>query len=266
MSTTPSSTGRAVGGRLALRPLSGRIAAEVIDPLEAILTDDALAAELRAALPPHGVLVLRGAAPTPEQQIALAAVFGEPEPPQPQNPRHPVFDLVCVFDSAGGYKADKWHADETFTEDPVSGAVLSMQVMPPVGGDTMWTNTAAAYDALSGGMKALLETRRARHEISEAVATVHPVIRTHPVTGRRCIYVNDIFTRGIINLPPDESDAILPFLKRHVQRPDFTYRHTWAEGDVVVWDNRSTQHYAINDFEGRRVVHRVGFRAEPFAD
>lgn len=249
---------------LGLRPLSGRIAAEILAPLGAILADDALQADLRAALPERGVLVLRGASPSPEQQIALASIFGEPEPPKEQNPRHPDHDLVCVFDSDGGYKADKWHADETFVENPVSGAVLSMQIMPPVGGDTMWTNTEAAYDALSNGMKALLDNRRARHEINESVATVHPVIRTHPVTGRKSIYVNDIFTRGIVNLPPDESDAILPFLKRHVQRPDFTFRHTWAEGDVVIWDNRCTQHYAINDFEGRRVVHRVGFFAEPF--
>ncbi len=260
MNTTDTTTG------LELRPLSGRLAAEVRTPLSALLADEGLQEQLRAALPEHGVLVMRSASPTPEQQIALASVFGQPEPPQPQNPRHPDHDLICVFDSAGGYKADKWHADETFVDNPVSGAVLSMQVKPPVGGDTMWTNTEAAYDALSNGMKTLLANRRARHEINESVATVHPVIRTHPVTGRKSIYVNDIFTRGIVNLPPDESDAILPFLKRHVHRPDFTYRHTWDEGDVVIWDNRCTQHYAINDFEGRRVVHRVGFFAEPFAD
>ena len=260
MSPSPAETTTLLG----LQPLSGMLAAEVHTPLDAILADAELGAELRRALPDHGVLVLRQASPAPEQQIALAELFGTPEPPQPQNPRHPDHDLVCVFDSAGGYKADKWHADETFVENPVSGAVLSMQIKPAVGGDTMWTNTEAAYDALSNGMKTLLANRRARHEISESVATVHPVIRTHPVTGRKSIYVNDIFTRGIVNLPPDESDAILPFLKRHVQRPEFTYRHTWAEGDVVVWDNRCTQHYALNDFDGRRVVHRVGFFAEPF--
>ena len=93
---------------------------------------------------------------------------------------------------------------------------------------------------------------------------MHPVVQTHPVTGRKSIYVNDIFTRGIVNLPPAESDAILPFLVRHVQRPDFTYRHTWEVGDVVIWDNRRTQHYALFDFDGRRVVHRVEFHAEPF--
>jgi len=255
--TEPAST-------LGLAPLSGLLGSEVSASLDEILADSAKQAALAAALPEHGVLVMRAAAPTPAQQIALAEVFGEPEPPQPQNPRHPDHDLVCVFDSEGGYKADKWHADETFTDNPVSGAVLSMQIKPPAGGDTLWTNTEAAYDALSNGMKTLLDNRRARHEINEAVAAVHPVIRTHPVTGRKSIYVNDIFTRGIVNLPPDESDAILPFLKRHVQRPEFTYRHRWAEGDVVIWDNRRTQHYALNDFEGRRVVHRVGFFAEPF--
>ena len=252
--------------RLGLRPLSGRIAAEVDAPLADLLADARLHDGLRRALVDHGVLVLRAAAPTPKQQTAFAEIFGEPEPPQPQNPRHPDHDLVCVFDSDGGYKADKWHADETFTDNPVTGAVLSMQIKPPVGGDTIWTSTVAAYDALSNGMKTFLENRRARHEITEAVAAIHPVIRTHPVSRRKLIYVNDIFTRGIVNLPPDESDAILPFLKRHVQRPDFTYRHTWVEGDIVIWDNRGTQHYAINDFEGRRMVHRVGFFAEPFAD
>ncbi len=251
---------------LDLTPLTGRIAAEVGAPLDLLLTDESAQAALRDALVEHQVLVLRGAAPSPEQQIALAEVFGTPEPPQPQNPRHPDHDLVCVFDSAGGYKADRWHTDETFTENPVTGAVLAMQIRPPAGGDTIWSSTTAAYDELSNGMKALLENRRGLHQITEEVSTVHPVIRPHPVSGRKCIYVNEIFTRGIVNLPPDESDAILPFLKRHVQRPDFTYRHTWGDGDVVVWDNRSTQHYAVNDFEGRRVVHRVGFFAEPFAD
>jgi taurine dioxygenase len=249
---------------LSLRRLSGMLAAEVGLPLEVVLADETTHDGLRSALQEHGVLVLLGAHPTPEQQIALAEVFGRPQPPAEQNPRHPDHEQICVFDSEGGYKADKWHADETFLDEPVSGAVLTVRTMPEFGGDTLWTNTAAAYDALSNGMKTLLETRRARHEITAAVFAVHPVIRRHPVTGRNVIYVSDIFTRGIINLPPDESDAILPFLKHHVQRPEFTYRHTWAEGDIVIWDNRSTQHYALNDFEGRRVVHRVGFFAEPF--
>lgn len=249
---------------LDVRPLSGRIAGEIQIGLADLLADASLHDDARAALVEYGVLVLRDAHPDAAQHVALAEIFGTPRAPQEQNPRHPDNDLVCVFDSDGGYKADKWHADETFTDDPVSGAVLTMKVNPEVGGDTLWCNTAAAYDALSNGMKTLLDNRRARHEMTESFFAVHPVIRTHPVSGRKSIYVNDIFTRGIVNLPPDESDAVLPFLKRHVQRPDFTYRHSWNEGDIVVWDNRSTQHYALFDFEGRRVVHRVGFMAERF--
>jgi alpha-ketoglutarate-dependent taurine dioxygenase len=249
---------------LDLVPLAGCIAAEVHTPLTDLLADDTTHAPLRDALVEHQVLVLCGASPTPEQHIALAEIFGRPKPPEDQNPRHPDHQDICVFDSDDGYKADKWHADETFTDSPVTGAVLTIRTRPAFGGDTIWANTAAAHDALSNGMKTLLANRRARHEITEAVFAVHPVIRTHPVSGRRLIYVNDTFTRGIVNLPPEESDAILPFLKRHVSRPDFTYRHSWTDGDVVIWDNRSTQHYAINDFQGRRVVHRVGFVAEPF--
>lgn len=249
---------------LGLRPLAGHLAAEVNAPLAEILASDSLQAEMRAALPEHGVLVLREASPTPAQQIALAEIFGEAKPPLGQNPRHPDNDLVCVFDSDEGYKAEKWHTDETFVDHPCTGAVLSMQINPEVGGDTLWTSTEAAYEALSNGMKDLLANRRARHEINEANAAVHPVIQTHPVTGRKLIYVNEIFTRGIVNLPPGESSAILPFLIRHVQQPQFTYRHTWSDGDVVIWDNRGTQHIALPDFRGRRVVHRVEFHAEPF--
>ncbi|MDW3219482.1 MAG: TauD/TfdA family dioxygenase [Acidimicrobiales bacterium] len=251
---------------LQLRRLSGHLAAEVANPLAEVLADPALQDAIRAALPEHGVLVLPAASPTPAQQIALAEVFGEARPPLGQNPRHPDNDLVCVFDSDEGYRAEKWHTDETFVDEPCTGAVLSMQILPEVGGDTLWTSTAAAYDALSNGMKELLSNRRARHEINESHFAVHPVVQTHPVTGRKLIYVNEIFTRGIVNLPPGESSVILPFLIDHVQQPQFTFRHTWAEGDVVIWDNRSTQHIALSDFQGRRVVHRVEFHGEPFAD
>jgi len=250
---------------LRLRPLSGCLAAEVANPLDDVMDSDALKAEIRAALAEHAVLVIRGASPTPEQQIALAEVFGEARPPLGQNPRHPDNALVCVFDSDEGYRAEKWHTDETFVDHPCTGAVLSMQVLPEVGGDTLWTSTTAAYDALSNGMKELLAIRRGRHEINESNFAIHPVIQTHPVTGRKLIYVNEIFTRGIVNLPPNESAAILPFLIGHVQQPRFTYRHTWSDGDVVIWDNRSTQHIALPDFQGRRVVHRVEFHGEPFA-
>lgn len=249
---------------LALTPLTGRHAARIDTPLHELL-DPANHPALRDALVEHKVLVLPAAHPTVEQHMALATVFGAPEPPQPQNPRQPDNEFVCVFDSAEGYKADRWHADETFTDTPSSGAVLTIRVLPEVGGDTLWLDAEAAHDALSNGMRTLLATRRARHEIAPGVAAEHPVIRHHPVSGRPCIYVNETFVRGIVNLPPVESEAILAMLLKHLARPDFTYRHRWEEGDVVIWDNRSTQHIAMADFVGRRVVHRVGFVAEPFA-
>ncbi|MBQ91438.1 MAG: taurine dioxygenase [Acidimicrobiaceae bacterium] len=244
---------------LELRPLSGRIAAEVVDPdLDRLLHDDDARAELDRALLDHQVLVLRGLHPTPEQHIALARAFGEPEPGEEHLESLPDHPDIVVFDSAGGYKADRWHTDVTFRPVIPKAAVLCMRVNPEVGGDTMWANCCAAWDELSNGLKTLLEDRRAYHEITPGIGAVHPVVVTHPETGQRALFVNDIFTRRIVNLPPDESTAILPFLIRHTQRPDFTYRHRWAEGDVVVWDNRVTQHYALFDFEGRRVVHRVG--------
>ena len=164
---------------LALTPLSGHFAARIDTPFDELL-DEASHQALRDALVDHKVLMLPGADPSIEQHIALATAFGDAEPPQPQNPRHEDSDLVCVFDSAEGYKADRWHADETFTDTPSSGAALAM-------------------------------------------------------------------------------------LLKHLARPDFAYRHRREEGDVVIWDNRSTQHIAMADFTGRRVVHRVGFVAEPFA-
>ncbi|MFA9564181.1 MAG: TauD/TfdA dioxygenase family protein [Acidimicrobiales bacterium] len=253
MSQTTTSAG------FTIEPASGLIGATLHGfDLEHVLTDAELQAELRAALLEHLVLVLPQPDPTPEQHVALARVFGTPEPPEDYNPAHPDHPELCVFDSSGGYKADKWHADVTWKEVIPDAALLCMRVNPPAGGDTLWSNCSAAYDGLSNGMKQLLENRRAIHEISPEHQTEHPVVVTHPETGKKLLFVNEVFTRNIVNLPPDESAAILPFLLQHVHRPEYTYRHRWSEGDVVIWDNRATQHYAVFDFEGRRVVHRVG--------
>jgi taurine dioxygenase len=249
---------------LGVKALSGHIGAEVDADLEDLLARPELQKQLRAAFLEHLVLVFPEANPTQEQHIALAALIGDPEPPEDFNPAHPDYPQICVFDSAGGYKADKWHADVTFKSVIPVGAALCMRQAPSHGGDTIWSNCAAAYDALSGGMKSLLERRRAIHEIApdSEFRTEHPVVVTHPETGKKVLFVNDTFTRHIVNLPLEESRAVLPFLTRHIARPDFTYRHTWTEGDVVMWDNRTTQHYAINDFTGRRIVERVQIRGE----
>jgi alpha-ketoglutarate-dependent taurine dioxygenase len=188
---------------LGLEPLSGLIGARVDVDLARLLAEPDLQDELRAAFLEHLVLVLPEADPTHEQHLALAQIFGEPEPPEDYNPAHPDHPDICVFDSAGGYTADKWHSDVTW----------------------------------------------------KGVIPIGAVLRTE--TGRKLLFVNDTFTRHIVNLPLEESRAVLPFLIRHVARPEFTYRHTWSDGDVVIWDNRATQHYALNDYEERRIVERV---------
>lgn len=255
----------ATGTRLDLTPVSRLIGAEVTTDLEAILADAGLQTQLRAALAEHLVLVLPAAHPTPEQHVAFGRVFGDLQPCESYNVAHPDSDLITVFDSEGGYKADRWHSDASWRDLVPRGASLCMRQKPSVGGDTAFANCYAAYDALSGGMKKLLAGRRARHEISPGNGTEHPVVIAHPDTGRPVLFVNDIFTRTITNLPPDEGAAILPFLVQHVSTPEFTYRHRWQEGDLVVWDNWAAQHYGVFDFDERRIVDRVAFVGEPLA-
>lgn len=257
--TTATTTG------LDVTRASGRIGAEVHTPVEAILADEALQDEIRAALAEHLALVLPRAHPTPEQHLTFGRIFGDVHPCESYNRPHPDTNEITVFDSDGGYKADKWHCDASWRVEVPRGASLCMRLCPSVGGDTMFANCYAAYDALSNGMKRLLGGRRALHEIAEEAGNEHPVVIEHPVTGKPVLFVNHVFTRRITNLPPDEADAILPFLMRHVSRPEFTYRHRWQEGDLVVWDNWATQHYALFDYDERRVIDRVAFTGEPLA-
>jgi taurine dioxygenase len=249
--------------RLDVSPTSALIGAEVHTDIAEILADPGLQDELRAALWAHQVLAVPEANPTPAEHVALGRLFGEIQPCESYNVAHPDSDEITVFDSEGGYKADQWHCDATWREVVPRGAALCMRQRPSVGGDTVFANCVAAYDALSNGMKGLIDGRRAQHEISPGSGTEHPVVIEHPVTGDPVLFVNAIFTRSITNLPPDEGDAVLPFLLRHVARPEFTYRHRWQEGDVVVWDNWATQHYALFDYSERRVIDRVAFVGQP---
>ena len=199
--------------------------------------------------------------------VILAGGLGTLEGPHPvysPDPNSPL--AVVAHDKEHPPDGAEWHTDCSWSSKPPAFSVLWPKILPDNGGgDTLWLDAEAAHDALSNGMRTLLANRRARHEIAPGVAAEHPVIRHHPVSGRPCLFVNETFVRGIVNLPPIESEAILAMLLKHLARPDFAYRHRWEEGDVVIWDNRSTQHIAMADFTGRRVVHRVGFVAEPFA-
>jgi taurine dioxygenase len=186
---------------------------------------------------------------------------------------------ITVIDSAKGDRADSWHADETFLEHPPLVNLLHGKQIPEAGGDTAFMSAACAYDALSEKFKTLLEGLTAIHDyghlyelgwraglplgpavgeaLSKGLIHEHPVVRVHPVTGRRWLTVNSTYTRFIQGVEPLEAQMLLDFLLRHMLKPEFQFRHHWREGDLLLWDQQAVQHYAVNDFEGRRVVHRI---------
>jgi taurine dioxygenase len=174
-----------------------------------------------------------------------------------------------------------WHSDMTFQQEPALGSILYAREVPPRGGDTMWANMYLAYEALSDGMKALLDGLVAIHTAEDiygaggvytnertAMQTMaaeqasgraeHPVVRTHPETGRKLLFVNEAFTTKFKGMTRAESQPLLDFLCRHATSAPFVYRHRWSANEVGFWDNRCTQHFALNDYHGhRRVMHRV---------
>ncbi|BCL74607.1 taurine dioxygenase [Jeongeupia sp. HS-3] len=267
---------------LAITPLSPAIGAIVSGlSLAAPLSDEHRTA-LNDALLRHQLLFFRDQALTPEQQRDFARQFGDLHihPIYPNVPETPQI-LVLDTDANNLPDNDNWHTDVTFIPTPPLGAVLAAKQLPPTGGDTLWASGTAAYDALSPQLQALLSGLTATHDFAKsfpasrhAISAAgrarweatraknpplsHPVIRTHPVTGRRAIFVNEGFTLRINELPERESRALLDFLYAHVARPEFTVRWRWQVNDVAFWDNRVTQHYAIADYlPARRVMHRA---------
>ena len=241
--------------------------------------DPATVDGLTKALLDHQVLVVPARGMTPEQHETLGRALGEVEvhaffPNLGEGREH-----VSVLDSAQGNTASMWHTDESFLPHPPMATLTHAMVLPQVGGDTLFASTTAAYDALSPNMKRYLEGLEAVHDLSrttelrlrfdhaeprqyaEAIAADrrfrHPVVRPHPDTGALGLFVNPTYTRHIVGLPPDEGDALLQFLFRHSVKEGFTYRHRWDDGDLLIWDNRSTMHVVLNDFQGHRLMHRV---------
>ena len=168
-----------------------------------------------------------------------------------------IFELRA---SAGGV-ADEWHTDLTFQDSPSILSILHMITCPEVGGDTMWTSLIAAYEALSEPMKHLCDGLSALHDAlphnHPEQTAIHPVVRVHPISGKKALYVSEHFTRRIVELNAGESNALLSFLTRWVSSPQFTVRYNWAPGTIAIWDNRCTQHFVLNDFQGERIIQRV---------
>lgn len=247
---------------------------ELARPLDAATVD-----ALRAALLEHLVLLFREQPMTPEQQIALARAFGEIQRP-PVKTHHGDNPDLNVLDqtSPRGEGADSWHADHTYTARPAMGSILRAVRVPPVGGDTLFASMYAAYDALSEPMQRMLCGLTAEHDITRSATrgiraghletdlraiqqrlppVTHPVVRTHPETGRKALFVNRNSTVRICELAEAESAALLHLLFDHVHLPEFQVRWRWAEDSVAFLDNRCTQHYAVADYAERRILHRV---------
>ncbi len=245
-------------------------------------------AAFEAALIEHKVLVLREQDLTTAQHVAMSRMFGELEvhPMRPQGE----FPEVLVLDNHKDnpvLSTDVWHSDTTFRRNPTKYTILRCQIMPELGGDTLWADMEAAYSGLSDPFKRTIDGLRAVHDFqnfrvlfkntAEDQARLrkmeelfpspsHPVVRTHPVSGRRSIYVNPQFTLRIEGLEAAESRALLDVLFAQAQVPEYQLRLRWAPGTIVFWDNRSTQHYAANDYypERRRMERTAVVGDVPF--
>lgn len=253
-------------------PLSGSLGAEIrgIDLAQAGPADADAILKLIAE---HLVLFFPGQHLTPDEHIAFGRLFGKLEghPNLVFDPERPEFFELRAKNGAGAV-ADEWHSDLTCQAEPSVYAILHMRQCPPVGGDTLWANMYKAWDELSPPLQDLCESLSALHDAGphycpERMA-IHPVVRVHPVTGRKSLFVNEHFTRRIVELSYEESAVLLGYLTRHATRDRFSVRYRWTEGTIAMWDNRCTQHHVLNDFEGERVIQRVtvmGDRPEPAA-
>ena len=248
------------------------------------LADPLSEAQLKAiygALIDHKVIFLPGQSLSAESQLKFAETFGEIDKPHVVYPHVDGFQEVTLLE----YDADRppdtnaWHTDLTFYPNPPFASILHARVIPEIGGDTIWASMYAAWEALSAPMKMELENLEAIHDpgtfrnqflgqdknlvclnnaLKNAGSALHPVIQVHPVTGRKFLYVNQSFTNQIYGYSTTDSDRLLQYLYNHINQPEFQVRHRWTEGDVAMWDNRVTQHYAVADYVPQyRRMHRV---------
>lgn len=245
---------------LDVRPVSGALGAEIGGLDLEQLTDGGFEA-LHATLIEHHVIFLPDQRLSPDGHVALARRFGEIEihPFIPKlDDAHPE---VVVLDGDHGARADVWHTDVTWSEHPPMASILHMVVCPTRGGDTMFMNQHLVYESLSAPMRDLVDGLTAVHTAAvfghPEQAIEHPVVRVHPETRRRSLYVNRQFTSHIPQLRRAESDVLLAHLYSFSEQPQFQCRYRWAPGTVGIWDNRCTQHYAVNDYDEPRLIYRV---------
>lgn len=271
---------------LDLRPLSGALGAE-IRGVDLADMDDTTGAAVQKAFVDHHVLVFRDQELTPEQQMDFGRLFGELDvhPFVEMNQTHgEILDVVTEPDDFLNFGGG-WHTDLTFLDEPDLGSILYAIDVPDAGGDTLFANQHLAYEMLSDTMKEILGGLEAVHSaapqygeggtstLSKSMETkdsemsyktvVHPVIRTHPESGEKALYVNGAFTTGIVGMHANESRNLIQFLLKHATQERLTCRVRWEPGTLTMWDNRSVQHYALHDYAGqRRHMRRVTVKGD----
>jgi taurine dioxygenase len=273
--------------KITVTPIAGALGAEIagID-LASDLDDEAVAA-IRQAWLDHQVVFFRDQELDAERFLAFARTIGEPAeyPFVPGIEGHPEIIAVMKLPHETHNFGGIWHSDTAYLDEPPMATMLLAREVPPAGGDTMFANQYAAYEALSPAMQAMLEPLQAVNSSALADVTktredrirehdsgdqearvyeaVHPVVRTHPETGRKALYVNVAHTARFEGMTEEESRPLLQFLFQHQVRPEFTCRFQWRVGSLAMWDNRCAQHNPINDYHGhRRVMHRITLQGD----
>ena len=264
---------------LQFRPLGYAVGAEVTGVDISKPIDDQTFAEIYAAFLQYSALLFRGTPVTREQHIAFSRYFGEVDN-NDRSPRirHPEYHEIQIITNKiktstikDAFPGMIWHSDQSYSTQPAKATLLHALLVPGIGGDTMLANMCMAYDTLSDTMKSLIEPLEAVHfggkarldnssperaaETAKAnPPTAHKLVQVHPETGRKSLYVGGK-VKQIVGLNPDESQLLLGFLQTHAARPQFCYRHAWQQEDVLVWDNRCTNHVAIGDYDRRNERH-----------
>lgn len=277
------------GKRIDISPLSPALGAEVSGVDLSRPVDDAAADEIRRAFAAHLVLFFRDQVLTPESQVAFAGLFGPvgTYPFAKPIPEHGQVIAIIKEPQQTTNFGGIWHTDTPYLEHPSLGSVLYAREVPDCGGDTMWANGYRAWETLSEGLRAVLEPLNAVQSAAKNKAKLradhlkdgsmrghnegtmdlqqaeHPVARTHPVTGRKALYVSPAHTTHFVGWTEEESAPLLDYLYRHITAEENCCRFRWTRGAVAVWDNRCSLHYPLNDYHGRRrEMHRVTIEGE----
>jgi len=267
-----------------VKKIAGALGAEV-SGVDLRNIDDATAKRIRQTFLEHLVIFFRDQHLTPQEFLDFSAKFGKPvEYPLVKGiDDYPEIIEVLKRENETINFGGIWHSDTTYLDIPPMGSILLAREIPPYGGDTMWANQYAAYDALSDGLKKLLDGLRCLQSSAKADASKtredrlkesakddrrdyavwHPAVRTHPETGRKALFVNQAHTTRFEGWTEEESEPLLQYLYRHQVKPEFTCRFQWRPGSIAFWDNRCAQHYPINDYHGfKRRMHRITLAGE----